>query len=150
GEPPRAPEPGREPERSRGRAGDQEALDAEGDGLVAEPAQGALVREPVAAAPPEAEGAGWERREPERERDGNGDEHTCPDATPADPLERIGERARLPDDEREDGELRGDGREQEDAAHPPVVPLPPQVVGAEVVARIEARDRERRHRRPPE
>jgi hypothetical protein len=108
------------------------------------------VGKPVPTPPPEPESAEGKRGEPESERDGERDEHPRPDPAAADPVQRVGERTRLPDDEGEHRELGGDGAEKEDAAHAPVVVLPGQVVRAEVVAWIEVGDGESRHRRSPE
>ena len=149
-EPPRTAEPGRETERDRRGGGDEQALNADGDRLVAEPAGGALIGQPVPPAPPERDRPDGHGREPERDHDRDRDEDSGADPPAPDSAERLREGPRLPDEQAHDDELNRERSGAESATQMAVVVRASELRGAEIVAGIEIGNVEARHARPPE
>jgi hypothetical protein len=150
GQPPRTSEPGSEAERDRRRGSDQQALDAHGHPLVAQPAGRALRGKAIAPPPPERNRPERKRRQPEGDDDGERNEDSGADPAAADSSQRVGKRPRLPDEQDHDDDLHRQRSEQERAAHVAVLVRPRKLRGSEVVPRIEGRNAEARHARPPE
>ena len=84
----------------------------------------------------------WEPCQPDGGHDGQSDEHRGPDAPAGDPLQRRGERPRLPHEEREDGDLGSDRAKQQEPGASSIVVDPRELGGGEEVARVEVRKRE--------
>ena len=120
GDPPAPAEAGGQQQRAGDRDGHEHGEHGQGNRLVSEPGAVALLREPVAALPPVADGGERKRGKPDGADRGQPEQK--PDAHPAvdAPLQPPGQRAPLPGEHAEHRELDQGGRDPEPARKPPV------------------------------